>query len=143
MRVIALMLPLLVLFAHPAQAVDCKPRSLSEYFECQKVQEAERVLKVFGAAGEASSYWPCLRSELTAAGKEAQAKSDQIDTAEEYDQVIIDAQVACEAHFPAFETALHKELDDAGYDDDIESSEQLQFYVYQLWATFLPELASQ
>jgi hypothetical protein len=137
MRVIALLLPLALLATCSAQAADCTPRNLSEYFKCQKIDEAKRVLAVFKAAGETSSYWPCLNKEVAAAGKRAEAAKNLIDTSEELTKVIIDAQVACKTHFSAFAVALRKEAEDQGYSDDISDPDQLEFLVYQLWFTAL------
>src|SRR5262245_36074660 len=118
MRTIILTLLLLMFSASEAAAVDCKkPRRLQEYLDCGKVQEAEKAVAVFRTAGEQSSYWPCLSGELEAAGKRASTANNPIDTDDELTKVIIDAQLACEQHFAAFEAALRKEAVAQGFDD--------------------------
>jgi hypothetical protein len=124
---------LLLLFASSAQAADCKPRNLTEYFACLKGQQAEKTLGVFKTAGESSSYWPCMNDAVAAADKQAKAGNNPIDTADELSQTIIGAQVACDGRFPAFKAALLKEAADEGYENDIKSDDELKFLVYQLW----------
>jgi hypothetical protein len=82
---------------HAQAAIDCKkPENLTELQSCWKMQDAHRVIALFRAAGESSGYWKCLIDQFTLAGKQAEAAKNPIDTSDEYNRVIIGAQVTCE-----------------------------------------------
>ena len=125
-------------------AIDCKkPENLTELQSCWKMQDAHRVIALFRAAGESSGYWKCLIDQFTLAGKQAEAAKNPIDTSDEYNRVIIGAQVTCEPYFSAFEADLHKEAGNQGYNYDVGNPDNLKLLVYQLWFNALADTASQ
>jgi hypothetical protein len=129
---------------HAQAAIDCKkPENLTELQSCWKLQDTHRIIAVFRAAGESSGYWKCLIDQFTIAGKQAEAAKDPIDTSDEYNRVIIGAEVTCEPYFSAFETDLRKEAGNQGYTYDVGNPDNLKLLVYQLWFNALADTAYQ
>jgi hypothetical protein len=135
-----MLLLLLPFFARPVETDDCDRGNLteSELLACIETEENAKILGLLRTAGEASSYWPCLGGELSAAFERAETAKNAINTHEEFGQALTDAQAVCEPHFAAFETAFRKESKNQGYKDDILTSEELKHFVYDVWYLTAP-----